>query len=101
MLGLSTSELSNHLQKIIGESPNLVHQKGDPYRTKGSVPNVLSERIFSRFCGRAKSGFFWPQIGRGTRAAERGANRTGLCEQFGLEAKPAVARFRFSIAGPA
>jgi len=34
MLGLSKFDLSNQWQKIMCESLNLVHQKGDPYRKK-------------------------------------------------------------------
>src|SRR5438309_1855996 len=45
----------------MGESPNLVHQKGDPYRTKGSATNILLDRDFSRFCSGANRVHFWPQ----------------------------------------
>jgi hypothetical protein len=57
MLGFR-SRLSNQWQKIMGESPNLVHQKGDPYRTKGAQLRYCKNAIFQGFAERRTGALF-------------------------------------------
>jgi hypothetical protein len=46
----------------MGESPNLVHQKGDPYRTKGVQLTYCQIAVFQAFGGAKKQPLFGPKL---------------------------------------
>jgi hypothetical protein len=46
----------------MGESVNLVHQKGDPYRTKGLELTYCHSAVFQAFGGLQKQPPFGPKL---------------------------------------
>jgi hypothetical protein len=44
------------------ESVNLVHQKGDPYRTKGTELTYCQSAVFQAFGGAKKQPSFGPKL---------------------------------------
>jgi len=54
--------LSNQFPKNIGESANLVHQKSDPYRTKGVALRYCQIAVFQGFRGAKTQPSFGPKL---------------------------------------
>jgi hypothetical protein len=66
--------LSNHFPKNMCESMNLVHQKGDPYRTKGRELTYCQIAVFQAFGGAKKQPSFRPNLAVAKALAQQCAN---------------------------
>jgi hypothetical protein len=78
--------LSNHFQKNMCESANLVHQKGDPYRTKGVSLTYCQIAVFQGFGAAEKPSPFGPKLA--VAEARLGRARKSPSANCGVRRKP-------------